>query len=85
MTCKVREALRGKLESAALEYDKTVERMGQLRGTEFEPAWEHAEFVRGVRKRAQKDLLAHEREHGCRSDSALRTTPAIRIDRLRSR
>jgi len=80
MTCKVHEDLRHKYQSAATEYNETVARMSQFRGLEFERAWEHAEAVRGIRKRAHRDLLAHEREHGCASDSALRTTVATRID-----
>jgi hypothetical protein len=80
MICTVQEALLNKYKSAATEYNEAVARMSQFRGMEFERAWEHAESVRGIRKRAYRDLLAHEREHGCASDSALRTTVATRID-----
>ncbi len=80
MICKERDILRQQYIAAATEYNETVASMNQFRGSEFERAWEHAEAIRGIRKRAQRELLAHEREHGCGSGSALRTTEATRID-----
>jgi hypothetical protein len=70
MSCSVRDALAKQYRAAADLYDHTVASMAQLRGREFDRAWQQAENARGLRKRARRALFNHEREHGCESGQA---------------
>ena len=67
MSCSVRDALMKQHQTAVDLYDHTVASMAQLRGREFDRAWQQAESARGLRKRARRALSNHEREHGCES------------------
>jgi|HubBroStandDraft_4_1064222.scaffolds.fasta_scaffold1159789_1 hypothetical protein len=70
MSCSVRDALAKQHQAAVALYNHSVASMAQLRGREFDKAWQQAETARGLKKRARRALLNHEREHGCRSGQA---------------
>ena len=71
MSCSVRDALAKQHQAAVALYDHTVASMAQLRGGEFDKAWQQAENARGLKKRARRALFNHEREHGCRSENSV--------------
>jgi hypothetical protein len=67
MSCAECDALRKQHQAAVDLYDQTVAQMTQLRGLEFDQAWQQAEDARGLKKRARRAWLSHQREHGCES------------------
>ena len=63
--CSIQTKLTERHKAAELAYRTGVARMKEMRGREFERAWQLVEHRRASLERARQALREHEQEHLC--------------------